>query len=94
MWPLLPDTIRSHSAAYCFRQRNAQTKSNNHMNNTGEQVADDNRKKDYTSAGSATHIENALQRDLKRFAAAGGDVDLALVEVHVELVVVVLDRVD
>ena len=25
------------------------------MNNTGEQVADDNRKKDYTSAGSATH---------------------------------------
>ena len=45
VWPLLPDTIRSHSAAYCFRQRNAQTKSNNHMNNTGEQVADDNRKK-------------------------------------------------
>lgn len=25
------------------------------MNNTDEQVADDNRKKDYTSAGSATH---------------------------------------
>lgn len=25
------------------------------MNNTGEQVADDNRKKDYTSAGSARH---------------------------------------
>ena len=39
-------------------------------------------------------VKNALQRDLKRFAAAGGDVDLALVEVHVELVIVVLDRVD
>ena len=39
-------------------------------------------------------VENALQRDLKGLAAAGGDVDLALVEVHVELVIVVLDRVD
>ena len=39
-------------------------------------------------------VKNALQRDLKRFAAAGGDVDLALVEVHVELVIVVPDRVD
>ena len=39
-------------------------------------------------------VKNALQRDLKRLTAADGDVDLALVEVHVELVIVVLDRVD
>ena len=39
-------------------------------------------------------VENALERDLKRLAAAGGDVDLTFVKVHVELVVIVLDRVD
>ena len=39
-------------------------------------------------------VKNALERDLKRLAAAGGDVDLTFVKVHVELVVIVLDRVD
>ena len=39
-------------------------------------------------------VENALERDGKRLAAAGGDVDLALIEVHIELIVVALDGVD
>ena len=39
-------------------------------------------------------VEDALERDGKRLAAAGGDVDLALIEVHIELIVVALDGVD
>ena len=39
-------------------------------------------------------VEDALECDGKRLAAAGGDVDFTLIEVHIELIVVALDGVD
>ena len=39
-------------------------------------------------------VENTLHRDGKRFAAAVGDIDLVSTEVHVELCIILPDRLD
>ena len=39
-------------------------------------------------------VKNALEHDLKRLAAAGGDIDLVSTEVHVELCIILPDRLD